>query len=189
MKSNTVTFTSIDGKKVSLPLEELLSRNAVLASKVGGDDITQTMGAFNQLWVPGWPAKYFVRDIVDINFSEENELPTIKPFESDGHDFVNRPNVSVKAPYVVAPHKPITFEGYASDYDRKIIAVEFSLDQGVTWTQFKTDNTCAEKWVRWNFTYTPEQTGKYLIMVRAIAEDGTVSPIAATHSFEVTDFA
>lgn len=34
--------------------------------------------------------------------------------------------------------EPLTFEGYADDYDKAIVAMEFSLDGGTTWTRHAT---------------------------------------------------
>lgn len=186
MRCNTVSFKAADGKTASFPLRELLDRRAVIASKVGGEDIAATMGGFNQLWVRGWPAKHFIRDIVDIRFTSEDEPPQMEPFEDDGRDFTNRPNVSVRADYVGRVGEALEFEGYADDYDRAIVGVQFSLDEGATWTMCETPQASAGCWVRWRFAYTPERPGSYVMKVRAVAEDGTVSPIAAVHAFEVT---
>ena len=65
---NTVTFVGADGMEQSFPLDFLLERGAIVANRVNGEDIMSVMGATNQLWVPGLPAKYFVRDIRDSTF-------------------------------------------------------------------------------------------------------------------------
>ena len=41
--------------------------------------------------------------------------------------------------------RPLTFEGYANDYDKRIRAVQFSLDDGETWTSYDTPDTVADK--------------------------------------------
>lgn len=185
MKCNTVTFSASDGMEVSLPLDFLLERGAVVANKVNGEDVMSVMGAANQLWIPGLPAKYFVRDIVGICFTQEDEAPLIPGFVNDGRDFVNRPNVSVKAEYVGRVGVPMSFEGWANDYDRRITAVQFSLDDGATWAQYATSNTDETRWVYWKFEYTPEKAGSYVIKVRSVNDRGEESPIAAAHAFEV----
>ncbi|MEG0016499.1 MAG: molybdopterin-binding protein, partial [Gordonibacter sp.] len=151
------------------------------------DDIASVMGATNQLWVAGLPAKYFIRDIVNIRFTQEREVPIIEPFENDGHDFTNRPNVSVRADYVGHVGEPLTFEGYADDYDRAIAAVQFSLDEGENWTTYSLENAPMGRWVYWHFDYVPRKPGRYKMKVRAVNEYGTVSPSSATHIFEVSD--
>lgn len=185
MECNTVTFTASDGKEVSLPLELLVERGAVVASKVNGEDVLSVMGAVNQLWVPGLPAKYYVRDIAAIRFSKEDEPPALDPFVNDGVDFVNRPNVSVRADYRGTVGEPLSFEGYAADYDRAIAAVQFSLDQGDHWTSYPVERASADRWVCWHFDYTPEAPGFYQLKVRSVNEDGKASPVSAVHVFEV----
>ena len=70
-KCNTVTFVGADGMEQSFPLDFLLERGAIVANRVNGEDIMSVMGATNQLWVPGLPAKYFVRDIREIRFTND----------------------------------------------------------------------------------------------------------------------
>lgn len=187
MKCNTVTFTASDGMKVSFPLDFLIERGAIVADKVNGEDIASLMGCANQLWIPGFPAKYFIRDIVGIEFTNEDEPPALPDFVDDGHDYTNRPNVSCKAEYVGRVDEPMLFEGWADDYDKKIVAVEFSLDEGETWTRHDTPDTDAVRWVWWSFEWTPFEAGNYTMRVRSVNEDGKVSPHPAEHAFQVLE--
>ena len=111
--------------------------------------------------------------------------PVIGPFVDDGHDYTNRPNVAAKAEYVGRVGEPMEFTGWAHDFDKRIIAVEFSLDNGAHWTRYDLEGTTAERWVSWTFAYTPEVPGAYQMKVRSVNEDGDASPIAAVHTFEV----
>ncbi|MDO4443753.1 MAG: molybdopterin-binding protein [Slackia sp.] len=74
------------------------------------------------------------------------------------------------------PGKTITFEGYATDYDKKIVAMEFSMDKGVTWTHCETEGATSDKLVHWRFAYTPELEGVYTLLVRSVNENGIRSP-------------
>lgn len=185
MECNTVTFTASDGMKVSFPLDFLIERGAIIADKVNGEDIAGVLGCSNQLWIPGFPAKYFVRDIAAIDFSWEDEPPALPDFTDDGHDYTNRPNVSCKAEFVGYAGEPMLFEGWADDFDKRIVAVEFSLDDGLSWTRHDTPGTDAVRWVWWQFEWTPEEEGDYSMRVRSVNEDGKVSPTPATHNFQV----
>lgn len=187
MHANTVTFTAADGKKQSFPIDFLVERGAVIASKVNGDDTLAVMGAFNQLWIPGIPAKYFIRDIVNIEFTHREQVPQLEDFIDDGRDYTNRPNVSLKAAYTGHVGEPLSFEGYASDFDKSIIAVEYSLDEGEHWTRHATEGAVPEKWVYWHFEWTPQAEGPYRMLVRAVNEDGICSPIPASHAFRVLE--
>lgn len=185
MAANTVTFTAADGKELALPLDLLVERRAVIARHVNGEDIALTMGAVNQLWIPGMPAKYFLRDIVGIRFSEEAEPPVLDDFVDDGHDYTNRPNVGMKAEYVGQVGVPLVFEGWADDYDQKIVAVQLSFDGGATWTEFATEGADEVRLVQWGFAWTPERPGPHVCKARAVNERGDVSPTPAVHAFQV----
>ena len=187
MECNTATFTASDGTQVAFPLDFLIERGAVIADKVNGEDISLVMGCSNQLWIPGFPAKYFIRDIVDITFTNEDEPPALPDFQDDGHDFTNRPNVSCRAEYVGHVGQAMKFEGWADDYDKRIVAVEFSLDGGETWRRHDTEGTDAVRWVWWTFEWKPEEAGHYTMLVRSVNEDGKTSPMPAAHCFEVVE--
>lgn len=185
MSCNVVTFTCADGRTEKFSLDFLIERGAILADKVNGDDISMVMGGANQLWVPGLPAKYFLRDIVKIDFTEEDEAPQLPAFEDDGHDYTNRPNVGAHAAFTGRVGKTVTFEGWADDYDRAISAIEFSLDGGGTWTRFETAGSTAGRLTSWRFQWMPEEPGSFTMRIRSVNEDGKTSPIPAVCTFEV----
>ncbi|WP_139653707.1 PKD domain-containing protein [Raoultibacter phocaeensis] len=81
--------------------------------------------------------------------------------------------------------EPLTFSGYADDFDKAIAAIEFSLDEGATWTRHDTPDATSDKLLTWSFVYTPTQPGLYRLRVRAVNEDGTRSPLADVVEFEV----
>ena len=185
MEANTVVFRARDGAEMRFPLKWLIEKGAVVADKINGEDISQVMHAANQLWIPGFPAKYFIRDIVGIEFLDEEEPPDIPSFAKTEDDYTNRPNVAASGPYVGTVGEPMVFRGWASDYDKAIERVQLSMDGGTTWTDCDTPGATAERMVFWSFTYTPETTGVYQLRARAVNEDGDVSPQPAVHDFTV----
>ena len=62
--------------------------------------------------------------------------------------------------------QPIEFAGYVDDFDRTICAMEFSLDDGASWTAYPTAAVDKSRGVNWRFVYTPETPGRYLLKVR-----------------------
>ena len=58
-----------------------------------------------------------------------------------------------------------------------MIGVEFSLDNGATWKRFDVSGSDTERWVHWNYTFTPEAgvDTAYVVQVRGVClnEDGT----------------
>ena len=187
MNSNTVTFTATDGKEVSFPTEFLIERKALVANKINGADLADVMGCANQLWIPGFPAKYFIRDIAEIRFSHQEVPPVLPDFQDDGHDYANRPNVSCAAEFVGWGGEPMLFEGWADDFDKRIVAIEFSLDEGATWTGHPVEGADAVRWVWWRFEWTPMLPGSFAMMVRAVNEDGKASPSPAVFAFSVSE--
>ena len=85
--------------------------------------------------------------------------------------------------YFTMVGEPITFSGYADDYDKAIVAVEFSMDGGETWTRYGTPESRPGRWTRWHFSYTPKQEGAYQLCVRSVNEDGVRSPVSAIVNF------
>lgn len=92
--ANTVTFTALDGTTLSLPLSYAISHSATIAYEINGENLSASVGGTNQLWLSGAAGKLFVRDIVDIQFSVEENPPADPQFEQTETDFTNRPNVS-----------------------------------------------------------------------------------------------
>ena len=79
---------------------------------------------------------------------------------------------------------PIEFSGYVDDFDRTICAMEFSLDDGASWTAYPTATVDKSRGVNWRFVYTPEAPGRYLLKVRPVTEDGEPSDLVAGFAFE-----
>lgn len=80
---------------------------------------------------------------------------------------------------------PIEFSGYVDDFDRTICAMEFSLDDGASWTAYPTAAVDKTRGVNWRFVYTPEASGRYLLKARPVTEDGNPSNLVAGFAFEV----
>lgn len=182
---NTVTFKAADGTSQAFPLRFLIERKAVVASQVNGALVIETFGAVNQLWVPGLPAKYFIRNIVAIDFTCEDEEPPLPSFEDDGRDYTNLPNVSVETMPVSVSGFPLEFMGYAYDFGAAIAWVELSLDRGESWLSCEVANADADRLVQWKHRWTPEHPGEYEVWARAVSDDGRVSPQHASCVFSV----
>lgn len=79
----------------------------------------------------------------------------------------------------------IPFSGYADDFDQGIAAIQFSLDDGATWTTYETEGTVTDKGVNWRFNYTPTRPGRYLLKARALDKQGSASALVSRFAFEV----
>ncbi len=74
---------------------------------------------------------------------------------------------------------PVRLSGYANDFDRRVLAVQFSLDEGRNWTTYETPGTTSERNLYWTFDYVPDQPGTYRMLIRSVNEDGVASPTPA----------
>lgn len=92
--ANAVTFVSADGTETMLPLGYVIGRHGVLSYEINEEALTASVGGSNQLWMTRTPANYFVRDVVEIVVSIEDEAPAA-PGETDEHP--NSPNAGVLA--------------------------------------------------------------------------------------------
>lgn len=89
------------------------------------------------------------------------------------------------APQELAVGQTIAFQGYADDFDKRIVAMQFSLDEGCTWTTHDVSDTTADLWVHWTYAFTPERPGSYRLKVRSMNEEGRTSPASAVADFLV----
>lgn len=161
-----------------------------LVYKIGGEYLDGGRGYPVMNWYEGVDAQSNVKQIVGYRVtSDDIDYDSRIPcgWHNEDGSFANKPNATIlKTPegLLIETGKPHTFEGYADAFDEKIVAVEFSMDQGKTWTRYDLGDTDVLRWVYWNFTWTPETDGSYVLTVRAITESGLVS--TELHSVMVT---
>ena len=181
--ANTVTVRGSDGYGCAVPLSYALEKDALLVYKINGETLPDGQSA--QLWMPETAARYFTRDVVEIEVTAEEETPAVAGAEDAYRSKISILNDAGDARFTAG--QEIVFEGYADDCGSAIAAIEFSLDGGETWTSYETKDATAERWVYWYFGFTPAQAGSYKLTARAVAADGTVSPLASTMAFEVEE--
>ena len=92
------------------------------------------------------------------------------------------------APMQVSVGKPVTFSGYAEDYGKQIVSVQFSLDNGANWTTYDVSDSTDDLWVHWTFSYTPERPGFYRLLVRSV-NDARAAMVATLSSVTSSSFA
>lgn len=81
--------------------------------------------------------------------------------------------------------EPILFEGFLDDFEDGVAAVQFSLDDGASWTAYETTGAVADKGLNWRFEYTPKAPGRYVLKVRAVSGAGEPSSLVTRFAFEV----
>lgn len=177
---NTFTAVGADGYGVPMPLQYVLDNKAMLVYEMNGGKIA---AGTTQLWMPKTVAAYFTRDIVSLRLTKEEAVPTVNTAALDRRGKVEIVNTSDTALFHTGD--AITFKGHADDLGAPIVALEVSLDGGETWTLCSTDGATADRWVSWEFTTQIADPGTYELTVRALTDDGVISPIAATTRFTV----
>jgi len=92
-----------------------------------------------------------------------------------------------RSPLVHCVGEDVLFEGYADDFEGHVAGVQFSLDNGLTWTTYETSGAQEDRGVRWSFVYRPQQAGRYLLRARALTEGGVPSSVVSSFAFEVIE--
>ncbi|MDO4573279.1 MAG: molybdopterin-dependent oxidoreductase [Clostridia bacterium] len=173
-----------DGWNRGILLSELEKDDAYLVYECNGERLSWGAGYPLTTWNSGGIAPSFIRQVTELRVVEVPE-EEVKIFDGwkyqDGEyvgEYLNKPMVGIFNLYegqILEAGVPHTFEGYADGLDKRVTAIEFSMDRGATWTSFDVSDTNRKNWVYWNFTYTPENVGAYVFSVRAVTEDGLVT--------------
>ncbi len=203
LSSLGVDPTSLGGITIMAPdgfTESVQGSNyekAYLCYEIDGEPLPWNQGYPVQLVVPHSAAPASVKQVSDIVVLTDEEAAQVHewngwpretestayytpegwPF-TDDNGYQNKPNVGLfdfVEGQVVETGQPYEFTGYATAYDQKIVALEFSMDGGTTWTRFDTPDVTADNWVIWRFTYTPEADSAYVLSIRSVCEDGSVT--------------
>ena len=79
----------------------------------------------------------------------------------------------------------LTLKGSAYDFGHAIAAIEFSLDGGAHWTRYATEGTNDYQNLTWQLAFTPEEPGRYTMLVRSVNDEGQASPESAHVELEI----
>ena len=90
---NTITAYGADGFGQPLPLRYALEKNALLAYQVNGQELEAATGSSLQLWMPETVARYFTRDIVNIELTQEDAEPDVQQVDPCYRNKINIMNV------------------------------------------------------------------------------------------------
>lgn len=190
-----VTIVAPDGFTESVQGDHYT--RAYLCYQIDDEPLPWSQGYPVQMIVPGSAAPASVKQVSDVQVVSPEDAEAIHewngwPCETEGtayytpgnwpmndeNGYQNKPNVGLfdfVNGQVVETGEPYEFTGYATAYDQRIVALEFSMDGGATWTRCDTPDTTADNWVIWHFAYTPEADSAYVLQVRSVSEDGLVT--------------
>jgi DMSO/TMAO reductase YedYZ molybdopterin-dependent catalytic subunit len=160
-------------------LKLLEGRTAMIVYEMNGEPLTWNNGYPCVLMFGGVACGCFVKEVSDLVFlGADDPICEMTGSPDLEGNMINKPDVGIvgfKEGQIVQTGEPITFKGYADAYDETIIALEFSMDRGKTWKRFETPNTDVEKWITWEYAFTPEEDRAYCFAVRAITNTGKVN--------------
>ena len=172
-------FGSNDGQSYFPISTDLIDgpNDIILAYEVNGERIPASHGYPCYAVVGGMEAFYSVMGCSSIMFQTEAGEGH---YSQDGLNYSNTPNIGnldTVQGQIIPAGEPYTFGGYAYAYNNQITGVEFSLDRGETWVHYDTPDTDFNKWVSWEFTFTPEEgvDTAYLLQMRSVMADGTTT--------------
>ena len=163
---------------------------SLLVYKVNGQYLLPELGYPCQVWYPASGAGGFTKRVREIRVASgaaARRMVGVANPEEPGTYF-NKPNSSIfyyENGQFFEEGQSITFEGYADAYDLTVVAMEFSLDRGKTWTHYDTPETDNERWVHWTYTITPPSAGSYVLYCRAVTDTGLVNFRNGTLMFNV----
>lgn len=193
VKESATGFGSYDSLGYEYPtansLESLDKEGGWLVYEINGERLSWNDGFPCRTWIPDHAVPASVRWVTDIKITDtpvedmwlyEGHKLAADPEAEDGSPdrYGNKPNAGIMKTHegqIIPVGESYEFQGYADAFDEQVVAMEFSLDRGKTWTRFDTSDSDKKKWVYWRYSFTPEEPGGYVLSVRSITDTGRVS--------------
>ena len=157
--------------------------HGLIALEINGELIPYDLGGPMLLVAPGTGGAFWTKYVKTIDFNvgetpfdfvetyadsipgDELNYVSAAWFQNDGLDF--------------ALGEPVELTGYAYALATSVAplaAIEFSTDLGTTWQRVDVpEGFDPMQWVQFDFSWTPESTGTYIIKVRGVNENGSVN--------------
>jgi len=169
-----VAFYSVDGYTISLPLNEVLEVDALLAWQMNGVELPNRHGFPLRVLVPGrygeenpkWLARVELTDhFVGGLYSDQGW------YNGPLHTWnrIDRPRGHL------ALGRPVEVGGVAFAGTRGVQKVEVSVDGSVTWHQATLEPPLSQdSWVLWSWQWTPILPGSYTLEARVTDATGDV---------------
>ncbi len=169
-----VAFSSVDGYNMSLPLEEVLAVEALLAYRMNGEVLPQKHGYPIRVLIPG---RYGEENPKWVNRVELTDHFVGGLYSDQGwyngplHTWtrIDRPQGSISVAGMVE------VGGVAYGGSRGIKKVEISTDNGTTWNEATLQPPLSkDTWVLWSWPWRAPAPGRYTLMSRATDGEGNL---------------
>lgn len=189
-EGNTLTMTCADGWACfggSYGLQYLIDNDAMLVYENYGHDLTVPQGGPLKLMTPGTGGNVDEKNLVAISFDTKEQPTTfdaIVPRLYDAYNMVQVSSTWFQNDWVEGKvGQPLELEGAAFGWDcgaliHNVDKVLFSIDYGQNWAEYEVpDGFDPDQWARFDFTWTPDTAGTYVIQAKAVDQDGYEQPI------------
>ncbi|HEX5770256.1 MAG TPA: molybdopterin-dependent oxidoreductase [Nocardioidaceae bacterium] len=163
----------------SYPIETVMEREPLIATKMNGEDIPFWNGYPVRLVFPGTWAPTWTKQLVEIDIrSTANDMEwsgrEITPNELKPFSLIVTPTDGTQIPV----NRRVELTGVAYDYGAGITKVEISQDEGATWEPAKLEKSYGKyTWRVWRAEVGFDSTGENRVLSRATNADGEVQPL------------
>jgi DMSO/TMAO reductase YedYZ molybdopterin-dependent catalytic subunit len=183
----------VNGRRIpferSLSLAHALHQDTLLATHLSGEPLEPEHGAPVRLVVPGWYGVASVKWLVEVRALTRpytGFFQTGQYTYRDSRDRLIRPVTTTRVKSlivtptsgtVVTPNRAVEVRGWAWSGSAPIARVEVSDDGGVAWRVARLAKAGRYAWTGWVFSWVPQNTGAYRVLVRATDVDGHLQPL------------
>ena len=169
-----VAFSSVDGYTMSLPLNDVLMADALLAWRMNGADLPQRHGYPMRVLIPGRYGEENPKWLTRVEVTDH----FVGGLYSDQGWYNGPLHTMSRIDHPADPTplgRTIPIGGIAFAGNRGIQKVEVSTDDGQSWHIASLQPPLSEdSWVFWSWQWTPTQRGTYTLVCRATDGTGAV---------------
>ena len=163
-----------------ISVESMIERGAIVALEYYGHELTYEQGYPATIAVPGYGGSTWCKNLVSLTFEKQDQafdpIKEALAFAEGGVLTVNScwfDNDGVSA----TAGQPVTLKGFTwawgGVHDGGLDSIRFSADYGLTWQTIAIpESNDPDQWTYWEFTWTPEKAGTYILHVNGLARDG-----------------
>jgi DMSO/TMAO reductase YedYZ molybdopterin-dependent catalytic subunit len=179
-KAARVRFHGVDNYSDTIPLEKAMEPTTLLAYEMNGEPLPDRHGYPLRLIVPGYFGEKNVKWLTRVEVTDANAKGFYEA-QGWGPDFVvpTRSRIDVPDDWAFVSlgklTTPIEVKGIAYGGDRGVSRVEFSFDDGQSWSDAEIYYFGGDlAWSLWKAPWAPAAAGDYALVVRATDGEGDV---------------
>ncbi len=185
-----VKLHGVDNYTDTFPLEKAMEPTTLLAYEMNGERLPDRHGFPVRAIVPGYFGEKHVKWITRIELAPEGAEGFYEK-QGWGPDFTVPIRTRVDQPahddWIALENlrAPVLVKGVAFGGDRGISRVEFTADDGASWTDARLDYPGTRlTWALWSFDWRPPGPGDHVLWARATNGDGVVQTFDPQRQFK-----